>query len=165
MTSITEGNFPTPKHASISTMSTIKTTYSLPADFDALGPTLKKVSKACKKFKVAVMTILKIELLLEELFINSIGHGEEDSSKEFIWIDLEQHEDMLVITYADAAPPYNPLNTGRYSPGETADTLEENQFTEVGLILIRNSPFALSYDYQDGRNQITCPVPLEATVS
>ncbi len=145
-------------------MSTIKTTYTLPADFDALGPTLKKVSRTCRKVKVAVMTILKIELLLEELFINSIGHGKEDSSKEFIWIHLEQQEDMLLITYADAAPPYNPLNTGRYSPEEASNTLEENQLTEVGLILIRNSPFDLSYAYENGRNQIICPVPLE-TVS
>jgi anti-sigma regulatory factor (Ser/Thr protein kinase) len=144
-------------------MSTINTTYTLPANFEALGPALKKVSKACRKIKVAVMTILKIELLLEELFINSVGHGYDDTAKAFIWIHLEQQENTLLITYADAAPPYNPLNASHYSADELDDTqvaLEENQLSEVGLILIQNSPFALSYAYQDGRNQITCPIPL-----
>ena len=173
----TGGNaIPLPDPAPDATASAIHLRHAFPADLTALGPALRSVADTCRDQNVPVLTILQIELLLEELFTNSIAHGyaaavdtaaadavafDPSGAKSAcvsapgrIWITLQQQSGALHITYADAAPPYNPLNASHNQFNTAPFSLEKCQVGGIGLILIQQAPFPLSYSYQDGQNRI-----------
>src|SRR3954462_8948081 len=51
---------------------------------------------------------LRLNLVLEELFVNSIQHGYRGDTDAPIWITLEVRPEAVQITYEDTAPPFNP---------------------------------------------------------
>jgi anti-sigma regulatory factor (Ser/Thr protein kinase) len=53
--------------------------------------------------------VLRLVLVLEELFTNTITHGYPAGSEGPIWIAFAQRADLIEVTYEDAGPPFDPL--------------------------------------------------------
>lgn len=87
---------------------------------------------------LAPRLVSRLQLVAEELFLNTLEHGHRRSSDSptpvnlEVMVDLEVLEDKVSLTYTDHAPAFNPLVN---PPGHS--TLEA---TGVGLLLIRRLP-------------------------
>jgi Histidine kinase-like ATPase domain len=53
--------------------------------------------------------VLRLVLVLEELFTNTVTHGYPAGSEGPIWIAFAQRADLIEVTYEDAGPPFDPL--------------------------------------------------------
>lgn len=75
-----------------------------------------------------------INLLIEELYSNSIYYGKAENLK--VTITLELDSELLSITYKDNGMPYNPL-VGSENP-DTHLGVEERQIGGLGIHFVKN---------------------------
>jgi len=90
---------------------------------------------------------LRLNLVLEELFVNSIQHGYRRDSDEPIWITLDAWPEAVQITYEDTAPPFNPF--ARLAPNEVV-----HKVGGLGVLLTRELAAGRDYAYLFGRNRV-----------
>jgi len=100
----------------------------------------------------------RVELVLEELFTNSVMHGYGGSDDMVVWLDVKPEKTAVKLVYADAAPPYDPLrheadleycNVHRAAGG-------------LGVLLARKLADEIEYRFVDGRNILTLCFRVEA---
>ena len=51
---------------------------------------------------------LRLNLVLEELFTNTVRHGYRDGTDAPVWITLSRDEGDVRVVYEDCGPPFNP---------------------------------------------------------
>ena len=126
-----------------------------PARLDAVPSAMAHVAQALQQAAYAPGAVARAELIVEELFRNSVLHGyggdhrEPGQGDHGVWLGV--HEGRL--HYEDAAPPFNPLTQGPAAP-DPAVPLELRAVGGIGLLLIRQLGSAIAYEYSDGRNRI-----------
>jgi anti-sigma regulatory factor (Ser/Thr protein kinase) len=101
---------------------------------------------------------LRLVLVLEELFTNSVIHGYGAGTEGPIWITLARGPGVIEVTYEDAAPPFDPIaepdaaRAGPRPPGDLTGGL--------GLALVRGLSTAARYARAGERNRVTLGVPI-----
>ena len=97
---------------------------------------------------------LKLILIVEELFANSVIHGYKGDDNQLVWVSLQPCPGGVVLDYEDAAPAHDPL--GSYNPVDTTALLSDQPVGGVGVRLIRKLAADASYrrDTELGRNCI-----------
>jgi serine/threonine-protein kinase RsbW len=95
---------------------------------------------------------LKLLLIVEELFTNTVMHGYGGDSDSPVWIGLEPLERGLTLSYEDEAPPHDPLSS--FTPMKTSVMLNEQPVGGLGVKLIRKLATDLSYTRERDRNCI-----------
>lgn len=90
---------------------------------------------------------LRLNVVLEELFVNSVQHGHRSDCDAPIWITLDAGPDAVQVTYEDTAPPFNPFAyvAGAPRPGKVGG---------LGVLLARGLAAGRDYAYLFGRNRI-----------
>ena len=95
---------------------------------------------------------LRLNLVLEELFTNTVRHGHGGDCDAPVWVTLAHADKRIRLTYEDTAPPFNPY--GRL-PAKTPDTTQEMQkLGGLGVLLTRGMSESRDYAYLFGRNRI-----------
>jgi serine/threonine-protein kinase RsbW len=95
---------------------------------------------------------LKANLVLEELFLNTVRHGHAGGSDAPVWITLAASDGRIELTYEDFAPPFNPFAPARREMLEAlAHTRREGG---LGVILAHGLTAHADYVYLFGRNVI-----------
>ena len=110
------------------------------------------VEEFCNGAGVPRDTLLKANLVIEELFLNTVKHGHRGGADAPIWITLEADEGRVSLAYEDCAPPFNPFSS---ATREMLEALAETR-REGGLgVLLANALIAsVDYSYVFGRNRI-----------
>lgn len=126
------------------------------AHLDALPAATEFVAAALRQAGIPQDRIARCELVLEELFRNSVLHGYGAMGKGSIWIGIDEGDaqDGICLWYEDEAPPFDPL-TADLPDGGAVRPVEQQRIGGVGLQLIRQLPGRVAYCRQDGRNRIT----------
>lgn len=93
----------------------------------------------------------RIELVLEELFTNTVTHGYGGECDRPIWVELDIQPSLLSIGYSDEAPPYDPLQH------DTDLDFDETSRPAggLGILLARRFADRMDYRYAGGRNMLT----------
>lgn len=93
---------------------------------------------------------LRLNLVLEELFTNTVRHGYRGDCEAPVWVSLAEGEERCVtVSYEDTAQPFNPFALA--SP----DTTQEiRKLDGRGLLLLHTLTVAREYAYLYGRNCI-----------
>jgi len=95
---------------------------------------------------------LKLSLVLEELFLNTVKHGHRGGSDAPVWIRLAATDDEVSLTYEDRAPPFNPFARATREMLEAlAETRREGG---LGVLLAHGLTSSAEYSYLFGRNRI-----------
>ncbi|HEX3097182.1 MAG TPA: ATP-binding protein [Usitatibacter sp.] len=106
----------------------------------------------CRSAAVPREACLKANLVVEELFLNTVGHGHHGGSDAPVWITLERSDDRIHLTYEDRAAPFNP-----FAPG-TRDMLEAlagvRREGGLGVLLAQGLTATAEYAYVYGRNRV-----------
>jgi serine/threonine-protein kinase RsbW len=101
---------------------------------------------------------LRLVLVLEELFTNTVAHGYAAGAEGPIWITLARGAAVIEVTYEDAGPPFDPIAGPQPAridprpPGEPGGGL--------GLALVRGLSTAARYARVGERNRVTLGVPM-----
>ena len=91
---------------------------------------------------------LRLNVVLEELFVNTVTHGHHGGSEAPVWITLDPREPGVHRTYEDTAPPFNPC----------AYRVEMGKVGGLGVLLARELATTREYAYLFGRNRIRLSV-------
>ncbi len=63
----------------------------------------------------------RLELVLEELFVNSVRHGHGGECDSLIGASLRRDADSVFLRYVDEAPPFDPLSAATPELGNDPD--------------------------------------------
>ena len=117
-----------------------------------MGEVRTFVEDACSAAGINREECLKLLLIVEELFTNTVTHGYRGESESPVWIAFESGESEFTLRYEDAAPPHNPF--GEFRPLDTAVMIAQQPVGGLGLKLIRSLATASVYRREGERNCI-----------
>jgi anti-sigma regulatory factor (Ser/Thr protein kinase) len=110
------------------------------------------VEGACTTAGIGREDCLKILLIVEELFTNTVTHGYRKESESPVWLAFEPVADGFTLRYEDAAPPHNPF--GEFRPMDTTALIARQPVGGLGLKLIRSLARDAGYSREGERNCI-----------
>ncbi|HEX4944020.1 MAG TPA: ATP-binding protein [Usitatibacteraceae bacterium] len=128
---------------------------------DSLRDARGFLERFCSAAGVARQPCLKLNLVVEELFLNTVKHGHRGGSDAPVWITLAAGDGAIRMTYEDRAPPFNPFAEATREMLEAlAGTRREGG---LGVLLAHGLATETDYAYLYGRNRIrlTIATPVE----
>ncbi len=123
-----------------------------PARMDSMAEIRSFVEAACATAGIGREDCLKILLIVEELFTNTVTHGYREESDSPVWLAFEPGDTGFTLRYEDAAPPHNPF--GEFRPMDTAVLIAQQPVGGLGLKLIRSLASDPGYSRVGERNCI-----------
>lgn len=107
----------------------------------------------CAQAGLARESCLRLNLVLEELFTNTVRHGHGGDCDAPVWVSLASGRDARVsVSYEDTAPPFNPY--ARLPDRAPATALGLRNLGGLGVLLTRRLAASRDYAYLYGRNCI-----------
>ena len=123
-----------------------------PAKLGAWHLAREFLERFCADASLARTPGLRLNLILEELFTNTVNHGHRGDSDFLIWITLSEFDRKVVVTYLDQGLPFNPLAMSKAQLDVPPD---ERKIGGLGVYLTRELTLDSSYAYLYGRNRLT----------
>ena len=87
---------------------------------------------------------LRLNVVLEELFVNTVSHGHKGDCDAPVWITLEAGPQAVHVTYEDTAPAFNPF----------VYPVQTGKVGGLGVLLARELAATRDYAYVFGRNRL-----------
>src|SRR6266545_1786320 len=88
---------------------------------------------------------LRLNLVMEELFINTVRHGHRGECDAPVWMMLAADDRTVNVIYEDTAPPFNPYARLPEQPPDT--TLEMRKIGGLGVLLTKELAATRDYAY------------------
>jgi serine/threonine-protein kinase RsbW len=125
------------------------------ATFPARASELRRISTFlndfCTRQGVDKEHCLRLNLVVEELFTNTVRHGHRGDSEAPVWVSVDADQAGVRVTYEDSAPPFNPYALFANVPDTT---LSLRKLGGLGVVLTRELASNRDYAYLFGRNRI-----------
>lgn len=122
------------------------------ARLSQVGAVRHFVEDFCARQGIARERCLRLNLVLEELFVNTVQHGYRTDCDAPVWMTLDIAPGEVHVTYEDTAPPFNPY---AHLPEEPPDTtLNMRKVGGLGLLLTKELAATRDYSYVFGRNRV-----------
>ncbi len=102
---------------------------------------------------------LRLNLVLEELFTNTVRHGYRDGTDAPVWITLSRDEGDVRVVYEDCGPPFNPY--AWLAAATSAGPQPLRRPGGLGILLTRELAASRDYAYVFGRNSIRLGMRLD----
>jgi serine/threonine-protein kinase RsbW len=128
------------------------------ARLDRLRALREFLESFCAEASIPHDQCLRLNLVLEELFTNTVRHGHRGDSNAPVWVTLSGDAASLQLTYEDSAPPFNPYGTPPDAPPDT--TVKMRKIGGLGVLLTRKLAVSREYAYLYGRNRIRLAMTL-----
>ena len=114
------------------------------------------IEEFCRSAAVPREACLRANLVIEELFLNTVKHGHHGGSDAPVWITLTADDGKVSLAYEDNAPPFNPFSA---ATREMLEALSETRREGgLGVILAQGLTASADYAYVFGRNRIRVQV-------
>jgi anti-sigma regulatory factor (Ser/Thr protein kinase) len=125
------------------------------ATFPARAAELRHIASFLKDFctrhAIGRECCLKLNLVVEELFTNTVRHGHRGDCDAPVWLSVCAGPQALQLTYEDTAPPFNPYALFASAPDTT---LSLRRIGGLGVLLTRELAATRDYAYLFGRNRV-----------
>ena len=105
----------------------------------------------CTRQGVGREQCLRLNVVVEELFTNTVRHGHRGDSDEPVWVSVDAESGEVHMVYEDTAPPFNPYALFANVPDTT---LSLRKLGGLGVVLTRELASNRDYAYLFGRNRI-----------
>lgn len=119
-----------------------------PARLDAMAAVCSLLERFCAAGGVARDDCLRLNLMTEEFFTNTVRHGHGEDCDAPVWIAFSATPEQLSLEIEDTAPPYNPFAR----TVEVDLPLEARRVGGLGVHLARELAARSEYAYVFGRN-------------
>lgn len=100
---------------------------------------------------------LRLILLVEELFVNSVNHGYGGDSDQSVWLTLRVGAEDCYLVYEDCAPAYDPFASVDMSSAE--GELDDRRIGGLGVVLLVELSSSRNYERRGDRNVIELYIP------
>jgi anti-sigma regulatory factor (Ser/Thr protein kinase) len=127
-----------------------------PARMAAFPEVAAFVAEACAAAGFDRPDCLRLTLVVEELFTNTVVHGHGGDSEEPVIVALDAQPGRVALTYEDTGKAYDAFSTVE-APNELAG-VELRSVGGLGMVLIANMATHLAYSHSRGRNRISLVV-------
>ena len=120
------------------------------ADKSNLGKIFDFVNKQLGLYNCDESTINKINIAIEEIFVNIANYAYEKNDGE-VEVVCEVFEEPLKveISFLDSGKKFNPLT---YAEPDTTLALEDRKIGGLGILLAKKLMDDVKYEYVDGKN-------------
>ena len=112
-----------------------------------------ETARFCRQYALGDDLEFDLNLVLEELFVNSVRHG----GCKTVEFELAMMPDGVTLEYADRGPAFDPTQAA--APDVTAP-LEDRPIGGLGLHLVRQIMRDIEYHRVDGWNRIRMRRPI-----
>ncbi len=133
-------------------MSTIE--QRVQARMDDLDTLLAASDAFCTRHGVARSDALRLALVLEELFTNTVKHGHGGDCDAPVCIHLRAEASHVRLQYVDSAPPFDPRERIEQAARQLAQPAEQRAPGGAGLLLVAELASALRYAFEQGHNRL-----------
>ena len=139
---------------------TVERATTVPARRDSLEPALAFVEAFCTGHGVARDDVLRLALIVEELFTNTVVHGHGGDCDAPVRLELDLDAQRITLAYDDCAPPFDPVARGEASAADlgadAADAADvaERPVGQLGLALILSLVDEASYVRERDSNRL-----------
>ena len=116
------------------------------------------IESVCRQAAIARNDVLRIALVAEELFTNSVKHGYGGDSQQQVWITLEPDNGACRLIYEDSAPAYDPFVDA--AEVDLDAPLDTRAVGGLGVLLVARFSRSHKYTRTGGRNRISLVLPL-----
>jgi anti-sigma regulatory factor (Ser/Thr protein kinase) len=124
-----------------------------PARRDALPQISVFLAEVCAAAELDREMCLRVTLLVEELFTNTVVHGHGADSDAPVWLDCEVTPGRITLVYEDTGPPHDPF-AAVASPDPAAE-VQERPVGGLGVLLVSAMARHFEYRRADDRNRIS----------
>lgn len=126
-----------------------------PARFEVLSDALAFAAKSGADAGCSPDTCKRIELVIEELFTNTVDYGYANTplpeSSRTVRLSASTVPSGVQIVYEDWAPAFDPTDLAGLN---LEQRLEDRQIGGLGRVLVTSLPNAATYERIDDRNRI-----------
>jgi serine/threonine-protein kinase RsbW len=123
-----------------------------PARRDALPRVCAFVEDTCERAAVPTRDSLRLTLLIEELFTNTVVHGHGHDTEAPVRLALTRLPSAVAVEYEDTARAFDPFAVAR-PPTESPD-VDRHHLGGLGITLITTMAEELGYARCDGKNRV-----------
>ena len=125
------------------------------ARLDQLRPMQAFLEKFCASVGLPKEACLRLNLVVEELFTNTVRHGHKGDCDAPVWVTVSRGSDRVQLIYEDKAPPFNPYSAlADASAPAPETTVSMRRIGGLGVLLTREIAKSRDYAYVFGRNRI-----------
>jgi serine/threonine-protein kinase RsbW len=121
----------------------------------ALGSGLRAIRAFVERFGtlagIGEDARLRLNLVLEELFTNTVRHGYRDGTDAPVWVTLTRDGEAVRVVYEDCGPPFNPY---AWLAAASAGSRPPRKPGGLGILLTNELAASRDYAYVFGRNSI-----------
>jgi anti-sigma regulatory factor (Ser/Thr protein kinase) len=110
------------------------------------------VEACCARHGVAAPDALRLMLIVEELFTNTVVHGHGGDHASPVRIDVAIGQGAMTLRYQDCAPPFDPLRYLREAAPDLDAQVDERRVGGLGLPLVAQMVERFEYAHLDGFN-------------
>jgi anti-sigma regulatory factor (Ser/Thr protein kinase) len=110
----------------------------------------------CREHSLGDEVEFELNLVLEELFTNSVRHGGCAGMENAVRVRLQLQQDGVRVEYSDRGEAFDPLNA---PPPDVDSPLEQRQVGGLGIHLVRQIMRDLEYHREGEWNRITMRRP------
>jgi anti-sigma regulatory factor (Ser/Thr protein kinase) len=126
-------------------------TLQLPARMASLAQAMALLEDHCGAQGVDAADTLRLSLVLEELYTNTVQHGHGGDCDEPVCLGCQVEPEHLVLDYVDQAPPFDPRIQAM---AQVLPKVEDRPIGGLGLMLVGQLSESLDYRYEQGRNRL-----------
>jgi sigma-B regulation protein RsbU (phosphoserine phosphatase) len=113
---------------------------------------MASIEDICAEEGIDEMTLLGINLALEEAVVNVVNYAYPEGTVGDIEMEVNADEKAITFILRDHGKPFDPTAAKEVDITLSA---EERQIGGLGIHLIRNYMDEVKYDYCDGQNVLT----------
>jgi len=123
-----------------------------PARLTAVRAVREFLESFCRDAGIARPPGLRLNLVVEELFTNTVMHGHGGDSDSPVWITLEAKSASVTLTYLDQARPFNPFGIATRPVQDSA--IAQRKVGGLGVLLATELTATAEYAHLFGRNRL-----------
>jgi len=116
------------------------------------------VDRACEHANCSPGQRTRVQLVLEELFSNTVKYGRSDAAPASVTVSVEfGDEDPMKVRYEDDAPKHDAFDQSGIED-ELKASITKRRVGGLGILLIRELGKDVNYAWSGGKNLVTFTV-------
>ena len=127
---------------------------SFQARRDGMRLALGFVEAFCREHGAADNDALRLTLIVEELYTNTIVHGHGGEHESPVRLELAIDSAQITLHYEDSAPAFDPLSYLQQAHPDLGAALDERRVGGMGLPLVAQMVEQFDYAHVDGVNRL-----------
>jgi serine/threonine-protein kinase RsbW len=122
------------------------------ARMDSLHRAVGFIEAFCEQHGVAPGDVLRLTLIVEELFTNTVVHGHGGDHESPVRIEVSIAATQMALRYEDSAPAFDPLQHLQQAHPDLEAHVDERRPGGLGLPLVAKMVERFDYAHVDGFN-------------